>query len=109
MQLNLRWWSVLPLSVGVMHAHGAGLDGATPATNRPVTLQLSERFLHEDNLYRLPPGLDVTDTLLGPNASRDDFISRTAAALVANWTHGRQQLALNTQLAADRFMQNSAL
>lgn len=75
----------------------------------PVSLSLAEQVTRDANLYRLPDNLDVSAVIPGGEASRDDLISRTSAALDGSWDLGRQNLALNAELDSNRYARNSML
>jgi hypothetical protein len=82
--------------------------GAAPDDDRRVVVRLGEQITREDNLYRLPDGVDPS-LVLGPGASRDDSIGTTSLALLGHWMQARQELALDVALAANRFAENTDL
>jgi hypothetical protein len=82
--------------------------GAASDDDRRVVVRLGEQVTQEDNLYRLPDGVDPA-LLLGPDASRDDSIRTTSLALLGRWTPAQQDVALDAALAANRFAENSDL
>ena len=82
--------------------------GAATDDDRRVVVRLGEQITHDDNLYRLPDGLDPS-LVLGPGASRDDSIGTTSLALLGHWKQARQQVVLDTALAANRFAENTDL
>jgi hypothetical protein len=59
----------------------APLASAAESADHGLNVQFSEELTQEDNLYRLPAGIDPAETLLGRDARRDDLISSTSAAL----------------------------
>jgi hypothetical protein len=86
-------------------AQGAGAAARDDST---VVVRLGEEITREDNLYRLPDGVD-TSPVLGPGASRDDSIGTTSLALLGHWMQARQDLVLDVALAANRFAENTDL
>jgi Putative beta-barrel porin 2 len=86
-------------------AQGAG---AATGDDRKVVVRVGEEITREENLYRLPEGVDPS-LVLGPGASRDDSLGTTSLALLGRWTQARQQLVLDTALAANRFAANTDL
>jgi hypothetical protein len=81
---------------------------AAEADQRNVSVRLGERLTREDNLYRLPDGVDPAD-LMGPDARRADVVNSTSVALAGRWAQGEQEVALDTSVAANRFAHNSDL
>jgi hypothetical protein len=101
---HLAWASVLgSLAVALCPRPSAAADD-----ERNVSVRLGERLTREDNLYRLPAGIDPSD-LLGPSARREDVVNSTSVALAARWAQGEQQIALDTSVAANRFADNADL
>jgi len=79
--------------------------GPAPA---PLSILVSEQVSRDDNLYRVPSGLDL-GTIVGPNVSRADVISHTAISTVGNWALGNQSAAIAAELDGNRFAHNSGL
>lgn len=75
----------------------------------PFRLQLSHAMTRDSNLYRLPDGLDASALSPDSNASRDDVVSRTSAALDAGWEMGLQSFALNVNVDDNRYADNESL
>lgn len=75
----------------------------------PFTLQLSEQVTRDENVYRLPDGLDVASVIPGADASRDDLVSRTSAVVDGNWDLGKQAIALNLAVDSNRYADNAML
>ena len=97
-------WFLLPLAIHVGVAFAA-FESEQPG----LIVEAGEQLILDDNLYRLPEGMVVDEALLGTAGSRDDVVSRTSAALLGHWTRGRQTLAMNLAVDANRFEQNERL
>jgi len=82
--------------------------GAPGDDDRRVVVRLGEQITREDNLYRLPDGVDPS-LVLGPDASRDDSVRATSLALLGRWTPAQQEVVLDAALAANRFAENTDL
>ena len=97
------------LATRVAQAQAVG-SAAGPATadDRTVVVRLGEQLTREENLYRLPDGVDPA-LVLDPGASRDDSIGTTSLALLGRWEQARQRVVLDMALAANRFAQNTDL
>lgn len=78
------------------------------ASNRNVRVHIGERLTRDDNLYRLPEGIDPA-ILLGPSARRDDRIASTFVDMDGRWRRGEQELVLDTLVTAHRFNDNADL
>jgi hypothetical protein len=101
--------AVLAPHVAPAQGAGVGPTGSGPGDDdRPVVVRLGEQVTREDNLYRLPDGVDPS-LALGPGASRDDSIATTSLALLGSWKQARQALALDVALASNRFAENTDL
>ncbi len=87
---------------------GVGPNGSAGGDDRAVVVRLGEQVTREQNLYRLPDGIDPA-LVLGPSASRDDSIGTTSLALLGHWMQARQELALDVALAENRFAENTDL
>ncbi len=81
---------------------------AQATTARNVSVRLGERLSHEDNLYRLPEGLDPAP-FVGNGAQRDDTVSTTFVTLAGRWLEGTQRVVLDASAAVNRFASNGDL
>jgi hypothetical protein len=96
----------------------AGLTAASPRTSlsqeaneaneRNVHVRVGKRLTREDNLYRLPTGIEAQD-LLGAEARSDDLVNSTSVALAGRWVHDDQEVVLDAAAAANRFADNGNL
>jgi Putative beta-barrel porin 2 len=73
------------------------------------TLSLSEQVTHDDNLYRLPPDIEIDALMPGAEASRDDLVSRTSALIDGQWDLGKQAFLLNAAIDSNRYADNDRL
>jgi hypothetical protein len=86
-----------------------GPTGSAPRDDdRGVVVRLGEQLTREDNLYRLPDGVDPA-VVLGASASGDDSIATSSLAILGHWAQARQALALDVALASNRFAENTDL
>jgi hypothetical protein len=72
-------------------------------------VQLSHTMTQDDNLYRLPEDVDISALSGNPDARREDLVSRTTAAADGSWDLGKQTLALNVNVDANRYADNDTL
>jgi hypothetical protein len=107
MDKRTRGWLWI-VAGGIAPATRPGISLAADAAERNVTVRLGERLTREDNLYRLPAGIDPA-LLLGPDARREDVVNSTSAALAGRWAQGAQEVVLDTSVAANRFADNTDL
>ncbi len=78
------------------------------ADDRNVQVRVGANLTRDDNLYRLPEGVDPA-VLLGADARRGDRIQTTSVGLTGHWPLGEQAVSLDTSAAAHRFDANEAL
>jgi putative beta-barrel porin BBP2 len=106
----LGFAAALAMSVAPARAQSplAGPTGSAAGDDRSVVVRLGEQLTREQNLYRLPDGVDPS-LVLGPGATRDDSIGTTSLALQGHWMQARQELALDIALAENRFVENTDL
>jgi hypothetical protein len=70
---------------------------------------VADREQYDSNVYRLPSGADIA-ALIGPGASKQDFINSPSAGLDGQWLFGgRQNIALELRVDDNRFARNSNL
>ena len=72
-------------------------------------VQLSHTMSQDDNLYRLPEDVDIALLSGNPDARREDIVSRTTAAADGSWQLGKQAVALNVNVDANRYADNDTL
>jgi hypothetical protein len=92
----------------MLGAGGFARLAAAADDERNVNVRVAERLTEEDNLYRLPEGVDPA-LFLGPDARREDLVSSTSLALDARWRKGEQGVVLDANVAANRFADNGDL
>lgn len=73
-----------------------------------MTVEVGDRLTREDNLYRLPAWLDP-DLALGDGARAADVVNSASVAVEGRWSQGEQDLALDANLASNRFAHNDDL
>ena len=74
-----------------------------------IAVKLAERLTHDDNLYKLPPGIALSDVALGANTRRDDVVNRISLDMDGRWALDRQTWLASVSAAHDRFLNNSLL
>jgi hypothetical protein len=91
-------------------AGAATLAASTPReSGDPFRVQLSHTMTQDSTLYRLPDNLDAAELLPGTNASRDDLVNRSTAAMDGEWKLGKQAFTLDVSLDANRYTDNTDL
>jgi hypothetical protein len=93
---------------GAMLAHAQAATAATDAAD-PFDFFVSDRYLHDDNLFRVPQGLVPTDPVTSRVRSRDDSINRLSAGIAARVDAARQVFSLNLRADDVRYQQNDDL
>jgi hypothetical protein len=83
-------------------------DGGAEKSARHVTVHVAERLTLDDNLYRLPVGLDPS-LVLGEGARREDLINSASLAVAGRWSQGEQRVAFDSDVASNRFDDNANL
>jgi hypothetical protein len=68
----------------------------------------SEREQFDNNIFRLPSGVDVT-AVVRPSASRSDVISSPAGGIDGQWGFGRQMVSVQVSAQDNLFAKNSFL
>ena len=74
----------------------------------PITLNVSAKVIHEDNLFRLNDSEDVT-TAVAPGATRSDDIQIYSAGLLARAHQSRQSFLLEVMIDDHHFENNTQL
>ncbi len=75
---------------------------------RSFNLFVQEQIAYDNNIFRLPSGVDIA-ALIGPQASREDHINTASAGLNGQWTVGRQFITLDLDADDNRFVRNDNL
>jgi exopolysaccharide biosynthesis operon protein EpsL len=73
-----------------------------------VDFTVGVRASYDDNLYRLPEGLDPA-TLTGPGATRSDVVERALLGVDGHWQWSQQKLLLNVTADHNRYDNNDEL
>jgi hypothetical protein len=85
-------------------------------TDAPITrdspnsfeILLAEQFTYDDNIYRLPSGIDVT-SLAGPSATRADGLNSATLGGNGRWFSDIQAFTLNFRADDNRYIHNDSL
>jgi exopolysaccharide biosynthesis operon protein EpsL len=96
--------ATLPLPVGID-------DGSTlsdPIKSDALVVSATGQLQYDDNLYRLPDGASPT-TLVGPQATRADYIETAALELDGQGIFGRQSYIIDAQANQNWFSRNADL
>jgi hypothetical protein len=99
---------VIGLAVAVSAATPALADEASEDEPHGLDLTIAAREIYDDNLYRLPATIDPTE-LLGPEATRDDYIQRVSLGLDQHWQWSRQQVIIDLLASNSRYQYNDTL
>ena len=97
---------------GIVAASEASIVLAAPLprdAGDPFAIAIAEQVTRDDNLYRLPDGVDAAAVVPGSSTSRGDLVSRTSVIADGNWALGQQALALNLALDNNRYADNTSL
>lgn len=86
------------------------------ATDNPITRNspssidffIADQFTYDDNLYRLPSGVDVPATA-GPLATRADSFNSVTLGGNGRWFSDLQALSINFRADDNRFIHNDSL
>jgi exopolysaccharide biosynthesis operon protein EpsL len=110
--------SVMGLGAGVALALGThaaqGAAPAAPDAADPLDFYISEEYLHDDNLFRVPTDLSRVDPAQVdveslPGRSEDDFINKVSAGLNLRTDASRQVLNLGLRFDDVRYQKNDDL
>lgn len=86
----------------------AALPAAAQDSERNFDVSVGARLVRDDNLFRLPDGIDPS--LLGAATTRrGDDISSTTVGVAGHWHMGEQEVALDAVAASNRFAENGDL
>ena len=99
-----RWWVPLLLAPTLAFAADPPREPGDA-----LRVQLSHTMTQDDNLYRLPDNVDITTLSGNPDARREDLVSRTSAAADGSWQLGKQTVAMNVNVDANRYADNDSL
>lgn len=92
---------------GALLAYAQGA-GAAPDAADPFDFFVSDRYLYDDNLFRVHDGVTPTDPNT-PVKSKDDSINRLSAGIAARMDAARQVFALNLRADDVRYQRNDDL
>lgn len=101
--MNIRLVQITACAVFFSTAVNAA-DGEDPGLR--FTLGLRETY--DDNLYRLAENLEPSN-VLGPAATRSDYVSRVTAGLDQRWQWSRQQVLVDIKGNHDAYRNNQHL
>lgn len=114
-----RWASATKLLSVVFATHLANAAQAqmTAAEARdraaeaqdPFKFTLSDRYLYDDNLFRMPDGLLASDPSLVSPQSLDDYVNRASAAMRIRLDASRQVFFADLRLDDVRYRRNDDL
>jgi hypothetical protein len=93
---------------GTLAIYAQSSAAATDAAD-PFDFFVSDRYLYDDNLFRVPSGVLPTDPGAAAVKSRDDSINRLSAGIAARMDAARQVFALNLRADDVRYQQNDDL
>lgn len=82
---------------------------AAPDAAEPFEVYFTDRYSYDDNLFRLPDGLRLSDPGAPPVESLDDYINRASVGLRARLDAARQVFALNLRFDDVRYANNDEL
>ena len=95
------WFGVVSLAAGTVCA--------APEDGNRFTAFAADQFSVDDNLYRLPDGIDDLRFLVGPDATRQDHLNAVSAGAEGQWTFGRQALVFDLRADRNHYSHNGAL
>ncbi len=114
-----RWARATTLLPAVIAAHLANTAQAqmTAAEARdraaqaqdPFKLTLADRYLYDDNLFRIPDGLLASDPSIPPPQSRNDYVNRASAGMRIRLDASRQVFFADLRLDDVRYQRNDGL
>jgi exopolysaccharide biosynthesis operon protein EpsL len=64
---------------------------------------------YDSNLFRLQSNVNDLATVIGPNASRADYINTASVGTEGQWTEGKQMIALNARADDNHYSRNTDL
>lgn len=100
--------STLAAAVAAAIAALCSAQAAAQDSERNFDVSVGARLMRDDNLFRLPDGIDPS--LLGAATSRrGDDVSSTSVGVAGRWHMGEQEVALDASAAANRFAENGSL
>jgi hypothetical protein len=100
---GLRWVAVLALAEAL-----APLVAMADEPPRHFSARLGEKVATDDNLFRLPSGLDPA-LFLGDGADREDRIDTASIVLAGLWQRGGQGVKVDADVASNTFARNAYL
>jgi exopolysaccharide biosynthesis operon protein EpsL len=86
----------------------SGPDLLGGITDDQLIAYVGDTETYDDNIFRLPPNVDVA-TLVGPDASKGDRINSPSAGLDGQWSKGRQIVEVSLRLQDNLFSKNTDL
>jgi hypothetical protein len=82
---------------------------AEPDAAEPFEVYFTDRYSYDDNLFRVPDGLQLSDPGAPPVASLDDYINRASLGMRTRLDAARQVFALNLRFDDVRYANNDEL
>ncbi len=105
---TLRRGSVLCLPVLLVGP--LAVAGEAPTAVDPFKVILSDRYMYDDNLFRLPDGtVPLDDPALGPTRSIEDQINRASAGVRVRLDAARQVFHADVRIDDVRYRKNDDL
>lgn len=88
----------------------ADAQNATAADAQdPFRFYLADRYMYDDNLFRIPDGLLASDPAILPPASLDDYINRASAGARIRLDSSRQVFSADLRIDDVRYDRNDDL
>ena len=105
--------TILPALIGLLALTAARLATAATVHNPEdgdfFDAYVTEQYLLDDNLFRVPAGAQYFDSLVGPGSTRNDRINVAILGLEGQWTGSRQAIALDAHVNDNRYTFNTRL
>lgn len=92
----------------IARAPEAATAGAAEAQD-PFRFYLADRYMYDDNLFRIPDGLLASDPSVAPPASLDDYINRASAGARIRMDSSRQVFSADLRIDDVRYDRNDDL
>lgn len=88
---------------------GAANAAGAPDEGDPVQFFVMDRYLYDDNLFRIPDGLLESDPTLPPPRSLDDYVNRASAGVRVRLDASRQVFHADLRIDDVRYDENDYL
>lgn len=102
--------SACVLCLPALCAGSIAVAGEAPTATDPVKFILSDRYLYDDNLFKLPDGeAPLMDPVTGVTRNREDQINRASAGLRVRLDAARQVFHADVRIDDVRYQKNDDL